>query len=150
MARNDPGRVRPSRLPSPPLQPLVIDASALFEYLMRRPVAIERAIQKAGDLHAPALCDVEVASAIRHSLLQGRLKLVRASEALQDLLDLPLRRHWHELLLERVLSLRENFTAYDATYIALAEALGAQLLTADATLARAVRAHLELAIIEAF
>lgn len=89
------------------------------------------------ELHTPALCDVEVASALRRLLRSGSLDDARAAEAIDDYLALPLERHGHEALLSRVLELRENFSAYDATYVALAERLGASLLTADAALARA-------------
>jgi predicted nucleic acid-binding protein len=64
----------------------------------------------------------------------------------QDYLDLPLTRHGHEQVLSRILDLRDNFSAYDATYAALAEGLGALLLTADAHLARAVRARLRVTL----
>ena len=57
----------------------------------------------------------------------------------------PLMRHGHQALLDRVLTLRPNYTAYDATYVALAERLGAVLLTTDAALARAARKHVPLA-----
>lgn len=71
-------------------------------------------------------------------LLSRVLNLERANEVVDDYVALPLRRHGHEALLTRVLELRENFSAYDATYVALAERLGADLLTADAAFARAV------------
>ena len=64
--------------------------------------------------------------------------------AVADYLDLPLTRHAHTPLLPRMLELRENFSAYDATYVALAELLGASLLTADRALARAAVRHVEV------
>jgi predicted nucleic acid-binding protein len=93
----------------------------------------------AADLHVPALCDVEVASALRGSLQRDLLSQGRAEEALGDYLDLPLNRHGHTLLLHRCFDLRDTLSAYDATYVALAEALDAQLLTADRRLARGAR-----------
>ncbi|MCZ6878353.1 MAG: type II toxin-antitoxin system VapC family toxin, partial [Acidobacteria bacterium] len=81
-------------------------------------------------------------SALRRALLAKRLSEKRATEALEDYLDLPLIRHGHLNLLERVLQLRDNFSAYDATYLSLAESLGAHFVTADDSLARAVRRHL--------
>lgn len=93
------------------------------------------------DLHVPSLCDVEVSAVLRRGLLAGLIEEARAREALTDYRDLPLLRHGHLPLLERVLALRENFSAYDAVYVALAERLGASLLTADERLARAARAH---------
>jgi predicted nucleic acid-binding protein len=94
------------------------------------------------DLHTPALCDVEVAAAFRQGLLSRKLTAGRAADAVEDYLDLPLFRHGHQALLARVLELRSNFSAYDAAYVALAEQLGGELLTADDALAKAVRNHL--------
>jgi predicted nucleic acid-binding protein len=85
---------------------------------------------------------------LRRSLLTGKMTAVRAAAALEDYLDLPLNRHGHRLLLARSLALRENFSAYDATYVALAERLNGVLVTADTPLAKAVRTHLELAVVE--
>jgi len=99
------------------------------------------------DLNTPALCDIEVAAALRRSLLTQRLNSVRAAEALQDYLDLALTRHGHQALLGRVLELRSNFSAYDAAYVALAEELKGELLTADDSLARAVRSQLRLQLV---
>jgi predicted nucleic acid-binding protein len=93
------------------------------------------------ELHAPALCDVEVTSALGGLLRAGRLSDRRAGEALDDYLDLPLERHSHTPLIRRMLELRGNFSAHDATYVALAEMLGASLLTSDLPFARAVGAH---------
>jgi predicted nucleic acid-binding protein len=132
------------------LSSAVVDASALVEYLLRTPAgqALEARIIGA-DLHVPALCDVEVAAALRRGLLAGTLELERAQLVLRDLAELPLTRHGHQLLLDRVLDLRQNFSVYDATYAALAERLGASLITADGGLARAVRSLLGLEVIEA-
>jgi predicted nucleic acid-binding protein len=127
----------------------VVDASALVEYLLRTPVgqALEPSIRVA-DLHVPALCDVEVTAALRRGLLAGSLDPERADQALQDLADLPLVRHGHQILLRRALSLRDNLSAYDAIYAVLAERLGASLITADGGLARAARSRLGLEVVE--
>ncbi len=98
------------------------------------------------DLHTPALCDVEVAAALRRGLLAGQLTATRATDALEDYLDLPLVRHGHQTLLGRVLQLRSNFSAYDSAYVALAEQLKGELLTADDGLAKAVRRQLALGL----
>jgi predicted nucleic acid-binding protein len=87
-------------------------------------------------LHAPHLVDVEVAQALRRYVREGDLEAATAVAALDDLRSLDLRRHAHEPLLARVWALRENLTAYDAVYVALAEALDAVLLTCDARLTR--------------
>jgi predicted nucleic acid-binding protein len=128
---------------------VVVDASALVELLLATELAHAVAAEIAGaeiDLHVPALCDVEVASALRRALLAGRLDEARARAALRDLADLPLTRHGHQLLLGRVLALRDNLSAYDAAYAALAERLAAKLVTADAGLAAAARRHVGLEV----
>ncbi len=91
-------------------------------------------------LHAPHLLDVEVAQALRRAVAAGVLSLSRAMEGLQDYLDLPITRHAHEPLLWRMWDLRDNLVAYDAAYVALAEFLGATLLTCDAKI-RAASVH---------
>lgn len=89
----------------------------------------------------PALCDVEVAGGLRGALFRDLVSPERADLALGHYLQLPLTRHGHRALLPRVLELRSNFSAYDACYVALAESVGAELLTADERLSRAVRTH---------
>jgi predicted nucleic acid-binding protein len=129
------------------LKIVVVDASALVEYLFRtdRSRQIEPTLEAADiDLHTPSLCDVEVAAAVRRGLLARKLTTARAEDAIEDYLDLPLYRHGHEALLGRVLELRSNFSAHDAAYVALAEQLGSELLTADDALAKAVRTHLRV------
>lgn len=95
-------------------------------------------------LHTAALCGVEIASALRRAVSDGRMSEERARQALDDYRDLPITRHEHEPLLGRVFDLRHNFSAYDATYAALAEAMDAELLTADTPFAKAVRVHLAI------
>ena len=68
---------------------------------------------------------------LRRAALGARLETRRARQALVDLAALPLRRAPHTALLERIWELRDNLTTYDAAYVAVAEALGAPLLTAD-------------------
>lgn len=83
---------------------------------------------------------------LRRALLRRALSDQRAEHALVDYLDLPLTRHGHRGLLARVLELRPNFSAYDATYVALAEQLRGDLLTSDARLTRAARTHTDLRV----
>jgi predicted nucleic acid-binding protein len=119
---------------------IVVDASAVLELLLNTPVGqtvAERITAAGHGLHAPHLVDVEIAQALRRYAREGKLALTEAAEAIDDLHDLDLNRHAHEPLLDRIWQLRENFSAYDAAYIALAEALDAVLLTCDARLARA-------------
>ncbi len=119
---------------------IVADASALFDVLRRRPtaVAIEARLLGSGlALHVPHLLDAEVAQVIRRHAAGGEIGPDRGHELLTDLLDLPLQRHPHDWLLPRVWELRHNLTAYDAVYVALAEALDAPLVTRDQRLAAA-------------
>ena len=88
-------------------------------------------------LHAPHLLDIETAQILRRFVRKGEVTPDRARQALEDLVDLPLERYSHELLLPRVWSLRESLTAYDAVYVALAEVLNATLLTRDRRISRA-------------
>lgn len=122
---------------------IVVDASVMLELLLNRPAAeriAERLLTPQESLHAPHLLDLEVAQVLRRYVLGGEVKVARAAEALGDLSDLPLSRYPHDLLLPRIWELRHNLTAYDAAYVALAEALEAVLLTADERLAK-VKGH---------
>ena len=94
----------------------------------------------------PADLDVEVVQVLRRYCGAGALDPKRAEQALADLADLPLARYPHHLFVNRMWELRNNVTAYDAVYLALAEALHAPLLTSDARLASAPghRATVEL------
>jgi predicted nucleic acid-binding protein len=119
---------------------IVVDASALLEALLRTPAAsaVERWLFRPRQtLHAPHLIDVEIAQVIRRYAANGEIDDERGRAALADLADLPLRRYPHDFLLPRVCDLRNNLTAYDAVYVALAEALDAPLLTRDKRLAAA-------------
>jgi len=123
---------------------IVVDASALLEALLRTPAA--RAVEKwlfdaEQTLHAPHLLDVEVAQVIRRYAANGEIDNDRGRAALADLADFPLHRYPHDFLLPRVWDLRNNLTAYDAVYVALAEALDAPLLTRDRRLAAAAGHH---------
>jgi predicted nucleic acid-binding protein len=89
------------------------------------------------DLAAPELIDLEVTSALRGLFRVGKVNEFRARIALADLRRLPLRRASHQGLVTRCWELRNNLTAYDASYVALAELLGATLITTDARLSRA-------------
>lgn len=119
---------------------IVLDASVLVELLLGtesgRSIAARIADPRLG-LHVPHLADVEVTQALRRYVRDGELDATSATSALQDLRALDLERHPHEPLLDRVWALRDRLTAYDAVYVALAEALDTVLLTRDARLARA-------------
>ncbi len=100
-----------------------------------------------GDLHAPTLLDFEVVSALRGLTLGGHLSVARATDAFTDFDALPIER-WPSApaLRQRSFSLRENLSAYDAAYVALAEALQCPLLTRDARLARASGHQVEVRV----
>jgi predicted nucleic acid-binding protein len=126
---------------------LVLDASAVAELLLGRPPAPAVAAELAAhefDLHAPHLLDVEILSVVRRLVTSGDASPERGDQAIDDLLALPVERYRHDVLIRRAWQHRENFSAYDATYLALAEALAAEpvpVLTADARFARAAGAH---------
>jgi len=116
---------------------IVVDASAIVELLFNsvRGVSVRRKLFAAGEtLHVPHLLDVEVLQVLRRYSMSRILDPERALQALDDYQDLPLTRYPHSLLLGRVWELRHNLTAYDAVYLALAEALDAPLLTCDQAL----------------
>ncbi len=129
---------------------IVVDASAMLEALLRTPAA--KAVEKflfgpRQTLHAPHLLDIEVAQVIRRYSANGEIDGARGRAALTDLADLPLHRYPHVFLLPRIWELRNNLTAYDAVYVALAEALDAPLLTRDRRLAAAAGHHVQVELV---
>lgn len=120
----------------------VVDALAAVEG-----TAELRAYLAAEELHAPALLDFEVVSALRGLALSGHVSAARAGDLLTDFDDLPVQR-WPFVngLRRRAFQLRDNVSAYDAAYLALAEALECPLLTRDSRLARSIghAAHIEV------
>jgi predicted nucleic acid-binding protein len=127
---------------------LVVDASVLVVALADdgRDGDHARARLRGEELAVPELLDLEVASVLRRQVRTGAVDVRRAGLALADLAAMPLARAQHWRLLERCWELRDNLTMYDAVYVALAEALHTDLLTADAGLAKATgsRCHIEL------
>ncbi len=123
---------------------IVVDASALLEVLLRTSAAKvveDWLFAPRQTLHAPHLLDVEIAQVIRRYAARGEIDGERGRAALVDLADLPVRRYPHDFLLPRIWDLRNNLTAYDAAYVALAEALDAPLLTRDQRLAGTAGHH---------
>ena len=128
---------------------IVADASAVLEFLLQTPLGEKveaRLFQHEAQVHVPHLLDVEVAQALRRLVRSGEVSTDRAEEALADLVDLDLRRHAHVDLLDRVWELRSNMTAYDAVYVALAEAIASPLVTCDKPLGSSPghTAHIEV------
>lgn len=128
---------------------IVVDASAILELLLQGPAwraVVTRIASEDEDLHAPHLLDLEVAQVLRRHAQAGVIDEERGRQALADLADLDVNRHPHDLFLPRIWELRARVTAYDAAYLALAEALAAPLVTLDRRLARAGghRAQIEI------
>ena len=119
---------------------IVVDASALTEFLLQTALGVRveaRLFRDDDEFHAPHLIDVEIAQALRRLVRTGEVPAERAEEAIADLTDFDLRRHTHVDLLRRTWELRDNFTSYDAMYVALAEAIGSPLVTCDGALGSA-------------
>lgn len=117
---------------------IVVDCAAIVDVLTAVPdTGALRVRLAAEDLHAPMLLDVEFVAALRGLTRAGKLTAARAGDALADYDALPIHR-WSadDALRRRAFSLRENLSAYDAAYVALAEALDCALVTRDARLAR--------------
>jgi len=112
----------------------------MLEVLLRTPAAgaIEDRIFAGGEtLHAPHLLDLEVAQVLRRFTIAGAMRADQGLHALEDLRDFRMTRYSHTMFLPRIWELRANMTAYDAAFVALAESLGAPLLTRDRRLSKA-------------
>lgn len=128
---------------------IVVDASVLAVALIDDGPdgAASRAALAGETLVAPELIDLEILSVMRRQVSAGNMPVDRAELALSDLGDLPMRRAPHGPLLRRCWELRQTVTVYDAAYIALAEALGIALVTADARLSRAPGARCRIDLV---
>ena len=129
---------------------IVIDASAEITILLNIGPEVEgvrdRIARPGETLHVPHLFEIEVLDALRRLSLRGTVSPERARLALSRLRDTQLVRYPHATFIDRIWSLKNNLTAYDAAYVALAEALDAPLVTMDARLAQApgIRAAVEV------
>jgi predicted nucleic acid-binding protein len=122
---------------------IVLDASVVVELLINGPLAEairHELIQDNDAMIVPYLIDIEVVSALRHLAAAQRVDQHRWEHALADLAALPAERCSHLPLIPRIWELRHNFTAYDAAYIALAEATNSVLYTSDLNLRKGHRA----------
>ena len=129
---------------------IVLDASAAIEWLLQTAAGArveDRIFSQVATLHAPHLLDLEVGQVLRRYVTGGVITASRGHEALEDLLELSLTRYPHDVLLFRVWELRDNLTAYDAAYVALAEALDAPLVTCDGKIASASGHHARVEVV---
>jgi len=130
---------------------IVIDASVLANVIADDAGDGQRArdaIREAGGLSAPELVDVETVAVLRKRWFAGTLSDGRFAAAVDDLIDLDVDRYPALPLLRRAYELRANVSAYDATYVALAEGLACALVTANARLAHAPGPMCEIRLLE--
>lgn len=113
---------------------IVLDASAMVEALIGSEVADELLDALTGDVHAPHLLDVEVLSVLRGLLLGGKLDAAVVEEFRREHFAFVINRYEVAPLADRIWQLRDQYTSYDAAYLALAEALDAPLYTCDGKL----------------
>ena len=127
---------------------VVVDSSAILDLLLgnRTAPALRTRFLKEEKLQAPHLIDLEVLQVLRRHGRFGDLDAVRARTAIEHHHRLPIERHSHEPFLGLIWSFRNNFTAYDAMYVALGIALNATLITADTPLARAAESFLPVEV----
>lgn len=126
---------------------IVLHASVVVELLTNGTLADslrQHLANRDDSFIVPHLLDVEVVSAIRRLAAGQRIDSYRSEQLLTDLAMLPAERYSHMPLLGRIWELRHTFTAYDAAYIALAEATNSVLYTSDAKLCRGHRAKIAL------
>jgi predicted nucleic acid-binding protein len=126
---------------------IVLDASVVVELLSNGALAdsLRHDMVESGDSFiVPHLLDVEAVSALRNMVAGRRFDAHRSGEFLTGLATLPAERYSHIPLLNRMWELRHNFTAYDAAYIALAEATDSVLYTCDEKLCKGHRARVAL------
>jgi predicted nucleic acid-binding protein len=130
---------------------LIVDTSAALSALTASdpaPGLVER-LAEDGDLHAPHLIDTEILHALRRMTMNGELSDERAADARTDFAELSLTRYPQQPLSDRVWTLRHNLTAYDATFVALAETLDTPLVTCDTRLAAAPAHHANIELFHA-
>ena len=110
-------------------------------------IEIEKKLENVDGLIAPQIIDLEVINGIRKNLRLGNLTEARASQAILDLQIFPVERMETILLISRIWQLKNNFTPYDASYVALAEDYQVPFLTRDQKLIAAIKAHTKVEVI---
>jgi predicted nucleic acid-binding protein len=126
---------------------IVVECSAMVDALVGSPANPKLLdIIATGDLHSPTLLDYEVASALRGHLRGGLLTTTALDIAMQDYTELHIERYELTGLLRDIMALRDSFTAYDAAYIVLAQALDAPLVTVDDKLREAERLGVDVRV----
>src|SRR5260370_1279294 len=125
---------------------MVVDASVVAAAIVETTSESARGLARSPALAAPCLLDLEVLQTIPKKVQAGSLTASAGAEAVSRLKRLPIARHPHAALVDRIWALRANLTAYDAAYVALAERLRLTLLTADAafTTAPGIRCPVKL------
>ena len=119
---------------------MVLDASGAVEFLLNTAAGKRLAVRLADDaqvVHVPHLIDLEIVQVLRRYTRHGTLSARTGALALERWRSLDIQRYSHEPFLDRIWQLRDNITAYDAIYVALAEALSTVLVTGDRSLAGA-------------
>ncbi len=127
----------------------VVDASAIVALITNGAAAatLSSRLFGYGQLYAPALIDVEVMHALRRNVLVREMDVGAAEAAIEFYGKIEILRFAHDLLIRRIWQLRENFTVYDAAYVALAEGLRVPLITLDSRLAKAAPPTLRVELI---
>ena len=126
---------------------MILDASAAVDFILdREPIAswVKEELGTADRVRAPHVIDAEVLAAVRRAARSGWISPERGSRAIGDYSALRVVRFPHKRLIARAWALRENVTAADGLYVALAELLGVPLVTTDASLARAPGLDIEI------
>jgi predicted nucleic acid-binding protein len=127
---------------------IVVDSSAMVNALVADPVdPFLLALLSDEELHAPALLDFEVTSALRGHQVRGKLGVGRTEQAIDDFASLQIARYQMTEWLAYLLALRDNFTVYDAAYVVLAQALETPLVTADFKLEEARRLGVDVRVV---
>jgi predicted nucleic acid-binding protein len=124
---------------------LVLDNSAAIALLKDTSESAQEI--RSAEIYAPEVIDLEFASVIRKMLAQGKLGIDEATQLISTWASNGVVRCAHRQFLQRIWQVRENITAYDASYVALAEHLGFPLFTADLRLAKSAERYCEVVIV---